>query len=144
MPHLDGLHFPSIDETDRGWLEREFDREDFLEVTRHQGLMSLLWLFSNSAGILWRKMFWHFSERVFSYCSFRKSINASFISLIPQEVGARSLKDFRTISLLGGLYKILAKVLANRLVTFATLIPRINFLIPDEFIDEVEYNASLF
>ena len=50
MPHLDGLHFPSIDETDRGWLEREFDREDFLEVTRHQGLMSLLWLFSNSVG----------------------------------------------------------------------------------------------
>ena len=82
--------------------------------------------------------------RVFSYSSFRKSINASFISLIPQEVGAQSLKDFRTISLLGGLYKILAKVLANRLVTFATLIPRINFLIPDEFIDEVEYNASLF
>lgn len=63
-----------------------------------------------------------FFNEVFSYCSFRKSINASFISLIPQEVGARSLKDFRTISLLGSLYKILAKVLANRLVTFATLI----------------------
>lgn len=65
MPRLDGLHFPSIDETDRGWLEREFDREDFLEVIRHQGLMSLLWLFSNSAGILWRKMFWHFLMRYF-------------------------------------------------------------------------------
>lgn len=144
MPRLDGLHFPSIDETDRGWPEREFDREDFLKVIRHQGLMSLLWLFSNSVEILWRKMFWHFFNEVFSYCSFGKSLNALFVSLIPQEVGAWSLKDFRTISLLGSLYKILANVLANRLVTFATLIPRINFLIPDEFNDDVEYSASLF
>lgn len=88
MPRLDGLHFPSIDETDRGWPEREFDREDFLEVTRHQGLMSLLWLFSNSVEILWRKMFWHFFNEVFSYCSLGKSLNALFVSLIPQEVGA--------------------------------------------------------
>jgi len=48
---------------------------------------------------------------------FEKSLNASFISLIPKTPGALSLKDFRPISLVGGIYKIIAKVLANRLKT---------------------------
>jgi hypothetical protein len=46
---------------------------------------------------------------------FEKSIDASFISLIPKVPGAIALKDFRPISLVGGIYKIIAIVLANRL-----------------------------
>jgi hypothetical protein len=46
---------------------------------------------------------------------FEKSLNASFISLIPKVPGAIALKDFRPISLVGGIYKIIAIVLANRL-----------------------------
>lgn len=41
--------------------------------------------------------------------------NTTFISLIPKGPGAASLSDFRPISLLLGRYKIVAKVLANRL-----------------------------
>ena len=44
-----------------------------------------------------------------------RSINATFIVLIPKKHGAIELKDFRPINLVGGVYKILAKVLANRL-----------------------------
>ena len=35
--------------------------------------------------------------------------------LIPKRGGVEDLKDFKPISLVGSLYKILAKVLANRL-----------------------------
>jgi len=44
-----------------------------------------------------------------------KGINAMFIALIPKVDNPQRLHDFRPISLVGSLYKILAKVLANRL-----------------------------
>lgn len=42
-------------------------------------------------------------------------LGASFIALIPKKDGAILVKDYQPISLIGGLYKILANVLANRL-----------------------------
>ncbi|RVX07581.1 putative ribonuclease H protein [Vitis vinifera] len=54
-------------------------------------------------------------KEFFEYGSFSKCLNNSFLVLIPKKGGAEDLGDFRPISLLGGLYKILAKVLANRL-----------------------------
>jgi hypothetical protein len=42
-------------------------------------------------------------------------INSSFISLFPKVVGANKLKDFKPISLIGCLYKIISKLQANRL-----------------------------
>ena len=47
--------------------------------------------------------------------SFEKSLNATFVSLIPKKSEAMEVKDFRPISLVGGVYKILAKLLANHL-----------------------------
>ena len=47
--------------------------------------------------------------------TFLKSLNTTFLVLIPKKGGAEDIGDFRPISLLGGLYKLLAKVLANRL-----------------------------
>ncbi|RVW69349.1 DNA-directed RNA polymerase V subunit 1 [Vitis vinifera] len=56
-------------------------------------------------------MFKEFHEQ----SSFLKSLNNTFLVLIPKKGGAVDLGDFRPISLLGGLYKLMAKVLANRL-----------------------------
>ena len=43
---------------------------------------------------------------------FEASLNSTLIFLIPKFPGALEMKDFRPISLVGGLYKIIAKVLA--------------------------------
>ncbi|GJQ90373.1 RNA-directed DNA polymerase, eukaryota [Tanacetum coccineum] len=48
--------------------------------------------------------------------SFPKGCNSSFIALISKNPEANMVKDYRTISLIGSLYKIIAKILANRLV----------------------------
>ena len=44
---------------------------------------------------------------------FEKSVNASFLALIPKKVDVVEAKDFQPISLVGGIYKIIFKVLAN-------------------------------
>nr|GEY02133.1 RNA-directed DNA polymerase, eukaryota [Tanacetum cinerariifolium] len=46
-----------------------------------------------------------------------KGGNSSFVALIPKTQGAKMVKDLRPISLIGSTYKIIAKLLANRLVT---------------------------
>ena len=71
--------------------------------------------------------FWHFSLdfvkeevlRMFNEIHiqgrFVKSMNATFLVLIPKKGGVEDLKDYMPINLVGGLFKWLAKVLANRL-----------------------------
>lgn len=57
------------------------------------------------------KVFFEFFERgVVNGCT-----NATFICLIPKKSESIKIKDFRPISLVTSLYKILAKVLSNRL-----------------------------
>ena len=46
---------------------------------------------------------------------FERSLNVSFLALIPKKADAVEVKDFRPISLVGGIYKIISKVLANSL-----------------------------
>ena len=46
---------------------------------------------------------------------FENSLNASFLALIPKKMNAVEIKDFRPISLVGGICKIISKVLASHL-----------------------------
>ena len=46
---------------------------------------------------------------------FVKRLSAMFLVLVAKKGGAKNLKDFRPISLVVSLYKLLAKVLFNRL-----------------------------
>ncbi|GJU80975.1 RNA-directed DNA polymerase, eukaryota [Tanacetum coccineum] len=70
------------------------------------------------------KRFWSLIEKdvlaavkyFFHYSRIPKGCNSSFIALIPKTPEAKMVKDFRPISLIGSLYKIITKILANRLV----------------------------
>lgn len=57
------------------------------------------------------RFFWDF----YQHGRLVKGLNNSFVVFIPKKEEAKELHDFRPISLIGGVYKILAKVLANRL-----------------------------
>jgi len=74
-----------------------------------------------------------------------KGINNTFIALIPKVDSTQRLNDFRPISLVGSMYKILAKVLANRLRsvlyyvvsdTQSTFIKGRQILVANEIVDE--------
>ncbi|GJV15281.1 F-box domain containing protein [Tanacetum coccineum] len=53
---------------------------------------------------------------------FPPGCNSNFIALIPKIHDAKVIKDFRPISLIGSIYKIIAKILANRLCTVIPLL----------------------
>ena len=54
-----------------------------------------------------------FFREFFEHNQFVKSLNATFLVLIPKGRTVEDLKDLRPINLVGSLYKILSKVLAN-------------------------------
>ncbi|GJR14842.1 putative reverse transcriptase domain-containing protein [Tanacetum coccineum] len=61
-------------------------------------------------------------EWFFRHNSFAKGCNASFITLIPKSQDPKTVSDFRPISLIGSLYKVVTKILAIRLSSvFRTL-----------------------
>jgi len=57
----------------------------------------------------------HFLSEFHRNGQLSKGINCTFVSLIPKVDSPQCVNDFRPISLVGCMYKILAKVLANRL-----------------------------
>lgn len=50
-------------------------------------------------------------------CQMVRSTNAASIAFVPKRKGAMEHKEFRPISLIGSVYKIVAKVLAERVKT---------------------------
>nr|GFA64486.1 RNA-directed DNA polymerase, eukaryota [Tanacetum cinerariifolium] len=71
------------------------------------------------------RRYWHFIGPDFCAavsCFFEKGrfprvSNSSFIALIPKAMDAKFVTDFRPISLIGSIYKVVTKILANRLTT---------------------------
>jgi len=70
--------------------------------------------FQKCWGVLKQNIMAVFSE-FHNSCRFESSLNATFVSLIPKKADAVEVKDFRPISLVGRVYKMISKVLANRL-----------------------------
>ena len=56
-----------------------------------------------------------FFKEFFEHSQFVKSLNATLLVLVPKRRTVEDLQDLRSISLVGGLYKILTKVLTNRI-----------------------------
>ena len=55
-----------------------------------------------------------FFEHFHMLCVFERSLNASFLALIPKKHNALNIKDFWPINLVGSVCKLLSKVLATR------------------------------
>ena len=120
-PLLDGLDFSMIPAEDAIWLERPFGEEEVADVVagfngdKAPGPDGFSMGFYQSCWDILRPDVMAFLHYFHDLCSFEKSLNATFVSLIPKKTEAMEVKDFRPISLVGGSYKILAKLLANRL-----------------------------
>nr|GEX04246.1 RNA-directed DNA polymerase, eukaryota [Tanacetum cinerariifolium] len=59
----------------------------------------------------------HAVEWFFHHASFLVGCNSSFIALISKTLNPKSVGEYRPISLIGSIYKVVTKILANRLST---------------------------
>jgi len=118
---MDNLVFDNLDAGETSSLELPFEEREVLEVVK--GLNRdkapgpdgfTLAFFQDCWDVIKTDLMGVFQD-FHTHSKFVKSINATFLALIPKKFGAVDLKDFRPISLVSGVYKIVAKVLANRL-----------------------------
>ena len=117
-PSLRGMSFEILEAVDAASLEESFSEQEVLK-----GFCGDKAPEPDGFTMAFRQSSWEFvKEEVLGFFRdfhnhgrFVKSLNATFIVLIPKKGGAEEIRDFRPISLVGGLYKWLAKVLANRL-----------------------------
>jgi hypothetical protein len=120
-PSLDGLDFYLLSVEDAAGLEKPFEEDEVLGVVH--GFVGDKAPGPDGFPMAFFQFYWVVVSldimQVLNYFhelgSFERSLNATFLALIPKKSDAVEVKDFRPISLVGGVYKILAKLLANRL-----------------------------
>ena len=127
-PPYPDLCFNMIDVDLSAKLEEMFTEEEVLaavsglnddKAPRPDGFPIAFWSFS------WdfvKDEVMGFFKDFFQNDQFVKSLNATFLVLVPKGSSVDDLKDLRPISLVGSLYKILSKVLANRIKSVMRLI----------------------
>ena len=117
-PTMDGLDFACIEEDERLSLEK-FTREEVFQVLREMegdkapGPDGFTMVFFHKCWSMVEKDVMDFFVYFHRHSVFERSMNASFLTLIPKKCNAVNIKDFRPISLVGSVYKLLSKVLAR-------------------------------
>ena len=120
-PTMDGLDFACIEEEERLSLEKEFSKEEVIQVLREMesdkapGPDGFTMAFFHKCWSVVEKDVMNFFDYFHRHSMFERYLNASFLTLICKKCNAVSIKDFRPISLVGSVYKLLSKVLANKL-----------------------------
>jgi hypothetical protein len=145
-PRIDNLTFDSLDASEASSLELPFEENEVLEVVKGLNHYKApgpdgftLAFFQDCWDVIKTDLMGVFQD-FHTHSRFVKSINATFIALILKKLGAVDLKDFRPISLVSGIYKIIAKVLANRLKRVVEKIisnPQNAFVIGRQILDSV-------
>jgi hypothetical protein len=118
-PRVEGLSFLSMDAEESIWLERAFEEEVWdvirdLNGNKAPGPDGFTMAFFQKCWDMLKIDIMDVFAEFHTRGKFEKSFNATFVSLIPKKTGAMDVRDFRPISLVGGIYKIISKVLANR------------------------------
>ena len=120
-PILDDVGFSSISVGDASWLDRRFEEEEVFGVIsdcngeKALGPDGFSMAFFQFCWCVLKTEIMVVFHNFHTQAVFEKSLNASFLALIPKKVDVVEVKDFRPVSLVGGIYKIISKVLANRL-----------------------------
>ena len=110
-----------ISEEDALWVDRPFEEDEVFGVVsgfngdKSPGPDGFSMAFSQSCRSILKSDIMDVLHNFHEQAMFERSLNVSFLALIPKKSDAMEVKDFHPINLVGGMYKIISKVLANRL-----------------------------
>ena len=108
-PFVEGLEFDEIGRLERDWLERRFEKEEILLAVRELegdkalGLDGFFMAFFHYCWRVVERDVLAVFEEFYKHCKFEKSLNATFIGLIPKKNDASNIRDFKPISLVGSI-----------------------------------------
>ncbi|KAK3212400.1 hypothetical protein Dsin_017106 [Dipteronia sinensis] len=120
-PTMEGLELKTLEEVDRENLEEVFSIEEVWEAVRNCGVDKspgpdgLNFNFIKANWEVIKDDVMNFFGKFYSDGSRIKELNNTFVALIPKIPKPVNMGDFRPISLVGTMYKVVAKVLENRL-----------------------------
>ena len=127
-PTLNGISFNTIDSHQNAMLVEHFQEEEIRRAVwscgsdKSPGPDGFNFKFIKQFWEVIKPDFLRFFDEFYVNGVFPRGLNASFIALIPKVADPQGLNEYRPISLIGCTYKILAKVLANRLKRVMPLI----------------------
>ena len=118
---LDEVEFSMIFEEDVAWLDRQFEEEEVYGIiqccnsAKPPGPDGFSMAFFEACWDFLKLEIMEVLANFHSQDVFEKSLNATFIALISKKVDVVNVRDFRPISLVGSIYKVISKLLAKRL-----------------------------
>ncbi|XP_026451780.1 uncharacterized protein LOC113352130 [Papaver somniferum] len=127
-PTFDNINFKSIDSTQQEWLERPFEEDEVLDAIKKCGANKapgpygyILDFFKACWGFLKVDVMAAVNE---FYCKEKLDwrLNMAFMKLIPKKEHSGTVKDFRPLCLINNFYKIISKLLVERI---KTIMPRL-------------------
>lgn len=123
---VEGLNFSRLNGLESGSLESSFSELQIFSALKDlngdkaSGLDGFTMAFCQQSWDVIKSDLMDFFKEFYERRRFVQSLNAIFSVLFPECKGAEDLKVFKPISLIGSLYKLLAKVLSNRLKVVMT------------------------
>ncbi|KAL6339823.1 hypothetical protein AAG906_034911 [Vitis piasezkii] len=116
---IEGLHLSHLSSQEAGNLELPFSEDEIhsalleMDGDKAPGPDGFTVAFWQECWDFVKEEILELFKEFYDQRSFVKSLNTTFLVLIPKKGGAEDMGDFRPISLLGGLYKLLAKVVVS-------------------------------
>ena len=120
-PFLEGLDWDPIESTKAAWLERPFEEEEVkkaiwtMDKEKAPGPDGFNMVFFQACWSFLKEDLLKVFNEFYYNGKINTSMNSTFITLVPKKNRSIKVRDFRPISLVSSVYKVISKVLSLRL-----------------------------